>query len=111
MRAHQIVKKRPGQIDERCIGPLQRANRPGIAKLGRFAERTLALQYRRIATTYELIKIQRSQREAFADQLRARFLSFLQGRQDTPLNLLLQAQRRGVVEAAEIDQRNDRLRH
>jgi hypothetical protein len=55
-------------------------------------ERSLTLQYRRMATEYELIKIQRSQREAFADQLRARFLSFLQGRADTPLNLLLQAQ-------------------
>src|SRR5437879_4461394 len=35
-------------------------------------ERTLGLQYRRIVSTYELIKIQRSQREAYAEQLRAR---------------------------------------
>lgn len=55
-------------------------------------ERNLCLQYRKIVSTYELIKIQRSQREAFAEQLRARFQQFLQGQQQVTINVLLQAQ-------------------
>lgn len=56
-------------------------------------ERTLGLQYRRIASSYELIKIQRSQREAYAEQLRARFQQFLAGQQQVTLDRLLESQR------------------
>ncbi len=54
-------------------------------------ERFLALQYRRIYTSYELIRIRRAQREAFATQLRAQFEQFVAGR--GTLDVLLEAQR------------------
>jgi outer membrane protein TolC len=54
-------------------------------------ERFLALQYRRIFTSYELIRIRRAQREAFATQLRAQFEQFVAGR--GTLDVLLEAQR------------------
>jgi outer membrane protein TolC len=54
-------------------------------------ERFLALQYRRIFESYELIRIRRAQREAFAQQLRAQFEQFVAGR--GTLDVLLEAQR------------------
>ena len=54
-------------------------------------ERFLASQYRRIFTSYELIRIRRAQREAFAEQLRARYQEFQAGR--GTLDQLLEAQR------------------
>ena len=54
-------------------------------------ERFLALQYRRIFTSYELIRIRRAQREAFAQQLKAQFEQFVAGR--GTLDVLLEAQR------------------
>lgn len=54
-------------------------------------ERLLGAQYRKIFTNYEQIRARRAQREAFADQLRARFQEFLAGR--GTLDLLLEAQR------------------
>jgi outer membrane protein TolC len=54
-------------------------------------ERFLALQYRRIFESYELIRIRRAQREAFATQLRAQFEQFVAGR--GTLDVLLEAQR------------------
>jgi outer membrane protein TolC len=54
-------------------------------------ERFLALQYRRIFTSYELIRIRRCQREAFACQLRAQFEQFVAGR--GTIDVLLEAQR------------------
>jgi outer membrane protein TolC len=54
-------------------------------------ERFLALQYRRIFTAYELIRIRRAQREAFAQQLKAQFEQFVAGR--GTLDVLLEAQR------------------
>ena len=56
-------------------------------------DRTLALQYRKLVANYELIRIRRSQREAFAEQLKARFQEFLAGRQGVTLDRLLEAQR------------------
>jgi len=56
-------------------------------------QRYLALQYRRIITNYELIKVRRAQRDAFAEQLKARFQEFLAGRQGVTLDRLLEAQR------------------
>lgn len=53
--------------------------------------RTLALAYRRIPNYYEQIRANRAQREAFGEQLRARFQEFLAGR--GTLDLLLEAQR------------------
>jgi outer membrane protein TolC len=56
--------------------------------------RFLTLQYRQLLQQYELIKINRSQREAFAEQLRARFLLFqAQTREGGTLDVLLEAQR------------------
>ncbi|GIW80596.1 MAG: hypothetical protein KatS3mg105_2403 [Gemmatales bacterium] len=55
------------------------------------AKRYLAQQYRLLFETYEQIKIQRAQREAAAQQLRARYLEFLAGR--GTLDILLEAQR------------------
>jgi outer membrane protein TolC len=55
------------------------------------AERYLGLAYRNLSTNYELIRAQRAQREAFGEQLRARFQEFLAGR--GTLDLLLEAQR------------------
>ncbi len=52
-----------------------------------------ALQYRKIVSSYELIKMQRSQREAFAEQLKARFQGFLAGQQGATLDKLLESQR------------------
>jgi outer membrane protein TolC len=57
------------------------------------AERQLGLQFRRLTTTYELIKVRRAQREAFAEQLKARFQEFLAGRQGATLDRLLEAQK------------------
>jgi outer membrane protein TolC len=54
-------------------------------------ERFLELQYRRIFSSYELIRIRRAQREAFATQLRAQFEQFVAGR--GTLDVLLEAQR------------------
>ncbi|NBS94424.1 MAG: hypothetical protein EBT27_12025 [Betaproteobacteria bacterium] len=42
--------------------------------------RTLSQAYRRMFTSYEQIKVQRAQREAFGEQLRIRFQEFLAGR-------------------------------
>ena len=63
-------------------------------KAGRF----LAQSYRKIFTNYEQIRVQRAQREAFAEQLRIRFQEFLAGKgagnrtRDT-VDILLEAQR------------------
>ena len=57
------------------------------------AERILSLQYRRLISSYELIKIRRAQREAFAEQLKARFQEFLAGREKVTIDRLLDAQR------------------
>jgi outer membrane protein TolC len=54
-------------------------------------ERFLAFQYRNIFSNYEQIIAQRAQREAFAEQLRARYQRYLTGK-DT-LDILLEAQR------------------
>jgi outer membrane protein TolC len=54
-------------------------------------QRFLALQYRRIIDSYEQIRAQRAQREAFGEQLRARNQEFLAGR--GTLDILLEAQR------------------
>lgn len=61
--------------------------------------RTLSQAYRRMFTSYEQIKVQRAQREAFGEQLRIRFQEFLAGRsaggdakRDT-IDILLEAQR------------------
>lgn len=61
--------------------------------------RTLSQSYRRMFTSYEQIKVQRAQREAFGEQLRIRFQEFLAGRsaggdakRDT-IDILLEAQR------------------
>lgn len=61
--------------------------------------RTLSQSYRRMYTSYEQIKVQRAQREAFGEQLRIRFQEFLAGRsaggdakRDT-IDILLEAQR------------------
>jgi outer membrane protein TolC len=54
-------------------------------------QRVLGQQYRQLQVNYELIRIRRAQREAFADQLRARFQEFLAGR--GTLDILLEAQR------------------
>jgi hypothetical protein len=51
----------------------------------------LVFQYRRLATTHELIRANRAQREAAAQQLEARFKEFLAGR--GTLDILLEAQR------------------
>ncbi len=51
----------------------------------------LALRYRRLIETYEQIKIQRAQREAFAVQLKARFEEFNNGK--GTVDILLEAQR------------------
>src|SRR5262249_14699831 len=51
----------------------------------------LAGQYRNVIAAYELIRANRATREAFADQLRARFQEFLAGR--GTLDVLLEAQR------------------
>lgn len=51
----------------------------------------LALQYANVVEFYELIRAQRSQREAAAQQLQARFQEFLAGR--GTLDFLLEAQR------------------
>src|SRR5207237_992000 len=53
--------------------------------------RVLEQQYRQLEVNYELIRIRRAQREAFAEQLRARFQEFLAGR--GTLDILLEAQR------------------
>jgi hypothetical protein len=55
------------------------------------AVRFLAQQYRRISVNYELIRANRAQREAFGEQLRARFQEYLAGR--GTLDILLEAQR------------------
>jgi outer membrane protein TolC len=55
------------------------------------AEQFLALQYTNLAQFYEVIRAQRSQREAAAIQLEARFKEFLAGR--GTLDFLLEAQR------------------
>jgi hypothetical protein len=55
------------------------------------AERFLGLQYRRIASGYEQIRAQRSQREALAQQLKAREEEVRAGRRS--LDVLLEAQR------------------
>lgn len=61
--------------------------------------RTLAQAYRKIYTTYEQIKVQRAQREAFGEQIRIRFQEFIAGKsagagrnRDT-IDILLEAQR------------------
>lgn len=57
----------------------------------RIIERYLALQYRNLSEFYEQIGILRAQRQAFADQLRARFQEYHAGR--GTLDILLEAQR------------------
>jgi outer membrane protein TolC len=54
-------------------------------------ERLLAQQYRHLSDFHELIQIQRSQREAAAEQLQARFREYLAGR--GTLDILLESQR------------------
>lgn len=61
--------------------------------------RTLAQAYRKIYTSYEQIKVQRAQREAFGEQIRIRFQEFIAGKsagagrnRDT-IDILLEAQR------------------
>jgi outer membrane protein TolC len=53
--------------------------------------RFLAQQYRLISTQYELIRANRAQREAYGEQLKARYQEFLAGR--GTLDILLEAQR------------------
>ncbi len=55
------------------------------------ATRYLAFQYRKLFTDYELIRANRAQRLAAAEQLEARFREFLAGR--GTLDILLEAQR------------------
>jgi outer membrane protein TolC len=55
------------------------------------AEQFLALEYANLIQFYELIRAQRAQREAAAEQLQARFKEFLAGR--GTLDFLLEAQR------------------
>jgi outer membrane protein TolC len=55
------------------------------------ANRFLVQQYRWIQQSYAAIEARRSQREAFADQLRARFQEYVAGR--GTLDILLEAQR------------------
>jgi hypothetical protein len=55
------------------------------------AERYLGRQYEQLSTTYEQIRANRAQREAFGEQLRARQQEFLAGR--GTLDTLLEAQR------------------
>jgi len=55
--------------------------------------RVLAQQYRRISANYELIRVNRAQREPAAEQLKARFQGFLAGRKEDTLDKLLEAQR------------------
>ncbi|MSR30936.1 MAG: TolC family protein [Gemmataceae bacterium] len=63
-------------------------------KTGRF----LSQSYRKVFTNYEQVRVQRAQREAFAEQLRIRFQEFLAGKgagnrtRDT-VDILLEAQR------------------
>ena len=61
--------------------------------------RTLSQAYRKIYTSYEQIKVQRAQREAFGEQIRIRFQEFIAGKsagagrnRDT-IDILLEAQR------------------
>jgi outer membrane protein TolC len=56
-------------------------------------QRSLGFWYRRVTYNYELIRIRRGQRDAFAEQLKARFQEFLAGRQGVTLDRLLEAQR------------------
>lgn len=53
--------------------------------------RDLTQWYRELFTQHELIRTRRAQREAFAEQLRARFQEYLAGR--STLDILLEAQR------------------
>ena len=61
--------------------------------------RGLSQSYRRMFTSYEEIKVQRAQREAFSEQLRIRFQEFLAGkssggdRKRDTVDILLEAQR------------------
>ena len=61
--------------------------------------RGLSQSYRRMFTSYEEIKVQRAQREAFGEQLRIRFQEFLAGkssggdRKRDTVDILLEAQR------------------
>jgi hypothetical protein len=57
------------------------------------AERFLGLYYRRMSSSYAQIQAARAQREAFATQLRLRSEYYRAGKPDTPLDLLLEAQR------------------
>lgn len=57
------------------------------------AERILGEWFRRLSSSYELIRIRRAQREAFAEQLKARFQEFLAGREKVTIDRLLDAQR------------------
>jgi RNA polymerase sigma factor (sigma-70 family) len=56
-------------------------------------ERFLGLNYRRMSSAYFQIKAARSQRQAFATQLRVRNEKYRAGAQDATLDLLLEAQR------------------
>jgi outer membrane protein TolC len=59
-----------------------------------FEKRTetfLSTQYRKISTSYELIRANRAQREAFAEQLRVKFEEYKAGR--ATLDIVLEAQR------------------
>jgi outer membrane protein TolC len=57
------------------------------------ALRLLAQQYRRVITSYEIIRARRSAREAFAQQLNVRFQEYIAGREKATLDILLEAQR------------------
>jgi outer membrane protein TolC len=54
------------------------------------AQRYLVDQYSNVVSTYEVIKARRAQREAYADQVEARFKEFVAGK--TTADFLLQAQ-------------------
>jgi hypothetical protein len=57
------------------------------------AERFLGLYYRRMSSSYLQIKAAHAQREAFATQVRACTDKYRDGDKDTPLSLVLEAQR------------------
>jgi hypothetical protein len=57
------------------------------------SERFLGLMHHRMSSAYSQIKAARSQRKAFATQLRVRYEKYRAGAQDAMLDLLLEAQR------------------
>jgi outer membrane protein TolC len=57
------------------------------------SQRFLAQRYRALFANYELIRAQRAAREAFGDQLKAKFQLFIAGRAGATLDVVLEAQR------------------